>query len=134
NEVKWGPKVRTVVGFREDFFHWDVNDFLLPENSGETHAFVPQPKGSLILGPWDKTVFYLNGGYGFHSNDARGIFAVDSLPLIPLSQGGTIAPTTPASPIARSRGAEIGMKTQAIPYLTTTVAFWYLHVASELIF
>lgn len=134
NEVKWGEKVRSVVGLRADYFHWNVDDFVLPENSGKTESKLLEPKGSLIFGPWDHTEFYLNGGYGFHTNDARGIFATESLPLVPISEGGTVTPTTPASPIARSRGAEVGMKSQAVPNLTTTGALWYLRLASELIF
>ena len=26
----------------------------------------------MIFGPWAKTEFFINGGYGFHSNDGRG--------------------------------------------------------------
>jgi hypothetical protein len=120
NEIKWGPKVRTIVGFREDYYHWNVDDHITPENSGKTHAWVPQPKGSLILGPWADTVFYLNGGYGFHTNDARGIFNLE---------GGAAG-----TAIARTRGAEVGFKTQKIPNLTTTFALWYLHMESEFVF
>jgi TonB-dependent Receptor Plug Domain len=135
SDVKWGEKVRTELGLRADYFHWDVDDFVLPEeNSGKTESKLLEPKGSLILGPWDHTEFYLNGGYGFHTNDARGIFSTESLPLIPISEGGTITPTVRSDPIARSRGAEVGMKTQLIPNLTTTAALWYLRLASELIF
>jgi hypothetical protein len=131
NEVKWGEKVRTVMGVRSDYFHWHVDD-QDPNNSGKTESKLIEPKGSLILGPWCDTEFYLNGGYGFHSNDARGIFAIDSFPFTP---GGSITTgNTPATPIARSRGAEAGLKTQAIPHLTTTVAVWYLRLESELVF
>ena len=86
SDVKWGEKVRTELGLRVDYFHWHVDDFVLPENSGHTESKLLEPKGSLILGPWDETVFYLNGGYGFHTNDARGIFATESAPLVPLSR------------------------------------------------
>jgi len=135
SDVKWGEKVRTELGLRTDYFHWHVDDFVLPEeNSGKTESKLLEPKGSLILGPWNHTEFYLNGGYGFHTNDARGLFATESLPLVPISQGGTITPTSTVNPIARSRGAEVGMKTQTIPYLTTTLALWYLRLDSELIF
>ena len=88
-------------------------------------------KARLILGPWDKTEFYLNGGYGFHSNDARGIFNNDRRTS---SSAGVLTPGQPADPIARSRGCEVGMKTQIIPNLTTTFALWYLHLQSELVF
>lgn len=30
------------------------------------------PKGAVVLGPWFKTEFYSNAGYGLHSNDIRG--------------------------------------------------------------
>jgi hypothetical protein len=80
-------------------------------------------------------VFYINGGYGFHSNDARGIVATDAEPLVPFSQGGTLSTGgIPANPLARSRGAEVGLKTQAVPNLTTTFALWYLRLASELVY
>ncbi len=134
NEVKWGPKVRTVLGVRGDYFHWHVDD-IDPNNSGKTEAKLVEPKGSLILGPWCKTEFYLNGGYGFHSNDARGLFATESAPFLPISQGGMVTTgNTPATPLARTRGAEVGLKTQEIPNLTTTVALWYLRLESELVF
>lgn len=133
NEVKWGEKVRTVMGLRGDYFHWHVDD-ILPENSGKTESKLIEPKGSLILGPWVKTEFYLNGGYGFHSNDARGIFNTLAPDFILGPAGATPSATGPANPISRSRGAEVGMKTQTIPNLTTTAALWYLRLESELIF
>jgi hypothetical protein len=48
--------------------------------------------------------------------------------------GATVNPNGLASPLAKGRGAEVGMKTQAIPNLTTTAALWYLRLQSELIF
>ena len=41
-------------------------------NSGTPTDFIASPKFSLIFGPFDKTEFFLNAGYGFHSNDVRG--------------------------------------------------------------
>ena len=40
-------------------------------NSGDVTAFKTSPKGSLIVGPWAATEFYLSGGMGIHSNDVR---------------------------------------------------------------
>jgi hypothetical protein len=134
NEIKWGAKVRTVLGLRGDYFHWDVDDFLLPENSGHTEAKLFEPKGSLILGPWNKTEFYLNGGFGFHTNDARGIFNTLTPDFVTGAAGAVPSDNPLANPIARSRGAEVGMKSQLIPNLTTTVALWYLRLESELVF
>ena len=45
---------------------------ILAVNSGNTTDSIFSPKLSLIFGPWASTELYLNGGFGFHSNDARG--------------------------------------------------------------
>ena len=42
-------------------------------NSGNADDILASPKLSLIFGPWKQTELYLNGGFGFHSNDARGV-------------------------------------------------------------
>ena len=64
-------KFRTVVGLRNDQYYFDVNSNI-PQNSGNVDASIVSPKLSLIFGPWAKTEYFLNYGYGFHSNDARG--------------------------------------------------------------
>ena len=71
NQTQWLPKVRTVLGLREDVFVFDVHSDIAA-NSGNTTASIFSPKLSLIFGPWASTEVYLNGGFGFHSNDARG--------------------------------------------------------------
>ena len=43
-----------------------------PANSGTDGAGLVSPKGGVVLGPWRGTELYVNGGFGFHSNDARG--------------------------------------------------------------
>jgi hypothetical protein len=131
SQVKWAEKVRTVVGARGDYFHFDVNARDTPENSGKSEAKLFSPKGSLILGPWQRTDFYLNGGFSFHSNDARGVVAT-------LAPGFTAqdvpTPQLTAPGLVRSRGAEVGLRTQAIPGLTLGLALWQLHLDQELEF
>ena len=41
-------------------------------NGGTARAALASPKGGVVLGPWRGTELYVNGGLGFHSNDARG--------------------------------------------------------------
>ena len=36
------------------------------------NAGLISPKLSLNFGPWSKTEYFANVGYGYHSNDARG--------------------------------------------------------------
>jgi len=125
-QFKWSEKIRSVLGARADVFYFNVDAHATPENSGERHTKVFSPKGSLVMGPWQDTEFYLNGGYGFHSNDARGtVINVDPL---------TGDPAPRAIPIARSRGAEFGVRTQRIPNLTAGFALWQLRSDQELIF
>ena len=70
NRIWWTEKFRSEFGLREDVYNVDVQD-PDPVNSGNRQAALASPKLGLIFGPWDKTEFYLQGGYGFHSNDAR---------------------------------------------------------------
>ena len=84
------------------------------------------PKLSLIFGPWNQTEYFINAGEGFHSNDARGVVGtVDPKTLEPIGS---------ATPLVRAKGAELGARTEIIPNLQSSIAFWYLALASELVF
>ena len=72
NKIQWAEKFRTVAALRGDVGHVDVTSLVTPANSGTATKVLPSPKLSLIFGPWSKTEFYVQGGFGFHSNDARG--------------------------------------------------------------
>jgi hypothetical protein len=136
--VKWGEKVRTVLGVRGDWIHFDVHDENVPENTGSRTTSFPSPKGSIIVGPWQKTNFYINGGYDFHTNDARGTVQTLSPSFVgdPPNYVGQSAPTptTPSFMASRTHGGEIGFRSQLIPNLTTEAAFWQLHSQQELVF
>jgi hypothetical protein len=127
NQTFWLPWFRTVAGLRSDTFWFDVTSKLTPQNSGSDSATMVSPKLSLIFGPWADTELFVNLGYGFHSNDARGVTArVDPLdPAVALS---------PVPGLSRQRGAEGGFRTQYVPGLVSTLAVWWLHSDSELVF
>lgn len=124
NKTAWLPWLRTVAGFRADVFTFHDDD-LHDHVSGDETAAIVSPKFSLILGPWYKTEFYLNGGYGLHSNDVRGAVG----PPIP-----GIAGTGNVDPLVKSKGAEFGVRTTAVPNLQTSVTLWILDLDSELVF
>jgi hypothetical protein len=125
NQTQWLPKVRTVLGLREDVFVFDVNSDTVA-NSGNKTDSIFSPKLSVIFGPWTRTELYLNGGFGFHSNDARGTtITVDP-------KTGDLAQRV--DPLVRTKGAEIGVRSTWIPGLNSTLAFWYLTLDSELLF
>lgn len=125
NSVRWTPTFRTVAGVRADSFQFDVSSDRA-ENSGKRTASIVSPKLNLILGPWAKTEFYVNLGTGFHSNDARGtVITVDPK---------TNDPVDPVTPLARSKGVELGVRTSPLPGLQTSLSVYQLKLDSELVF
>ncbi len=123
-EVEWAPHVRATAGLRADGSRFSV-EALDPLNSGGARAGLLSPKGGLTLGPWQATEVYVNGGYGFHSNSALGT-------TITRDPDGN--PVDRVTPLVRASGAELGVRTVAIPHLQSTVALWMLRLASELVF
>ena len=125
NSVRWTPHFRTVAGLRADSYQFDVNSDL-SANSGKRNASIVSPKLNLIFGPWAKTEFYVNLGSGFHSNDARGtVIKIDP-------KSGDAADTV--TPLARSKGYELGLRTSLLPGLQTSLSVYRLDIASELVF
>jgi hypothetical protein len=125
SRIWWADKFRSEFGLREDVFNVDVRD-LDPVNSGDRLAALASPKLSLIFGPWRNTELYVQGGYGFHSNDARA----DTASVNPDdSFVGTHLPV-----LVPARGAEIGVRTTEATKLQSTLSVWYLHNDSELYF
>jgi outer membrane receptor protein involved in Fe transport len=125
NATQWLPWLRSVAGLRADRFDFDVQSSIAA-NSGQAHAGLGSPKLSLILGPWSRTEAFINVGSGFHSNDARGAT-------------GTVAPRDrtpidPVKPLVRSSGGELGLRTEALPGLQSSLALWQLNLDSELVF
>jgi Carboxypeptidase regulatory-like domain/TonB-dependent Receptor Plug Domain/TonB dependent receptor len=145
NKIQWAEKFRSVLAVRGDEAIYDVTNLTptyvateLPGapvvnfgelNSGWASKFLPSPKASLIFGPWSDTEFYLQGGFSFHSNDARGT----TQRVEPISPDYPFpTPSTPITPLVLTKGAEIGVRTLAVPHLQSTFSLWYLYSASEL--
>ena len=126
NEMNWKEWLKTIAGVRYDQLQVQVNSFLLPENSGSNQSGKISPKFSLVLGPWQKTEFFFNHGQGFHSNDARGVVAK----LDPLSR----EPISSVPGMTSSLGQEVGLKTQLVQNLQSTLAVWRLKFDSELFY
>ena len=125
NRFQWSEKFRSIAGLRGDAYHWDVTANN-PLNSGKANASLLSPKLSLIFGPWEKTEYYVNAGYGFHSNDGRGTtMTVDP------QTGEQVSKVTP---LVRAKGLDIGARTAVIPHVQSELTFWYLYLDSELTF
>ncbi|MCX6074490.1 MAG: TonB-dependent receptor [Campylobacterales bacterium] len=118
NELTLSEKVRMIAGIRGNMVRFDVTNDVNTADSAVKVASIASPKLSFIFGPWADTELFVNGGYGFHSNDARGVtHAID-----------------PATPLVRTKGGEIGVRTRAINQLQTSLALWMMDSDSELVF
>ena len=129
-KIQWAEKLRSVVAMRGDLEYFDVTSLVTPANTGTASKLLPSPKLSLTFGPWSNTEFYAQGGFSFHSNDARGatqtvqpVSADNPYPNTPVARIPALVPT---------KGGEIGARTAVVPHLQSTFSLWYLHSASEL--
>jgi hypothetical protein len=147
NKLRWANKFRSVVALRGDDDKFVVTSLAYPSdiltlpdgatttvnaaNSGSASKFLPSPKASLIFGSWANTEFYLQGGFGFHSNDGRGA----TQQVEPVSPDNPYHGTlnTKITPLVQTKGGEIGVRTVAVPHLQSTLALWYLRSNSELL-
>jgi outer membrane receptor protein involved in Fe transport len=125
NATRWSDSFRTVAGVRADHYRFDVKS-MQPANSGRASDSMLSPKLSLAFGPWDKTEYYVNLGSGFHTNDARGT----TLTIDPK----TSAPADKVPPLVRSKGMELGVRSELIPGLQSTFSVYALNFDSELVF
>ena len=146
NRIQWANKFRSVVALRGDDDKVVVTSLAYPTdivtlhdgtttvnaaNSGSASKFLPSPKTRLIFGPWANTEFYLQGGFGFHSNDGRGA----TQQVEPVSPDNPYHGTlnTKITPLVQTKAGEIGVRTVAVPHLQSTLALWYLRSNSELL-
>ncbi|MEM7586982.1 MAG: TonB-dependent receptor, partial [Acidobacteriota bacterium] len=123
--VDLSDKVRATLGLRVDSFDADV-DSVLSANTGSADDVQVSPKLALAFGPWNKTEVFVNAGYGFHSNDARGA----TIRVDPVN-GEAV---TPVDPLVRAFGTEIGVRSVPRPGLQTTFTVYQLELDSELVF
>ncbi len=124
-------RLRLTGGLRGDAYTMAVSDFQ-PANSGTTHDAMLNPKFTAAYAMSANHELYLDFGDSFHSNDARGTTQTLD-PQTHATIDPTGAPVQHYSPLVRGWGEEIGYR-YSVPKLTTTVAFWKLNLASELVF
>ena len=125
NTTQWLEKMRTIAGLRYDRYHFDVASNIA-QNSGKKNDSLVSPKLSFVIGPWAQTEYFLNYGEGFHSNHARGTTA-------------TIGPKSdllidPVVPLVKTRGTELGVRTEIFSGLQSSLSVWQLKLGSELVF
>ncbi|MDC8758960.1 TonB-dependent receptor [Janthinobacterium fluminis] len=125
NSTRWNASVRSVAGARLDHYRSDVRSDLAA-NSGKAGDHLLSPSLSLIFGPWARSELYVNVGNGFHSNDARGA----TINIDPKSG----AAADKVTQLVRSRGIELGARSEWLPGLQSAVSLYRLDFDSELRF
>jgi hypothetical protein len=115
NATRWNAFFRSTIGLRADNYRFRVSSDR-PENSGRASDTLASPSLNLVFGPWRQSELYLNYGQGFHSNDARGV--LDAL--------------APTPGLVRSRGMELGLRTEILPKMQTALSLYRLDFDSEL--
>lgn len=122
NHVHWNDWFRTVAGLRGDWFRFrNVGTYSSSgdDNTDTVSDFIASPKLNLVFGPWRSTELYYSVGSGYHSNDARGV---------------TIASGPRSAGLVRTFGQELGLRTEAIAGVQTTLALFQLDSASEIVY
>jgi TonB dependent receptor/TonB-dependent Receptor Plug Domain len=125
NTLQWNGWLRTIAGIRSDCYRARV-DSSLEANSGSSSGHVTSPKLNFVFGPFDKTEYFLNFGHGFHSNDARGT----TITVDPTTGG----PAEKVKPLVKTRGEELGVRSEVVPGLQSSLSLWRLRLDSELVF
>jgi hypothetical protein len=118
NATAWTPWLRSLAGLRADDIRLRVDALQTPGGGGRRGADRLSPKLALVFGPWARTEFFVDAGRGFHSNDARGV----------------VAATDPVPALVPSKGEEIGLRTEIVPGLQSSLALWRLDSDSELVY
>ncbi len=127
NTVKWTDWLRTTVGYRGDAYQTHVYSLFNGNNTGDAGAGIGSPKFRMTIGPFNKTEFFVGAGYGMHSNDARGATTTED----PADPTNKLA----SSPLlVRTKGAEVGVRTRAIPGLDSSLSLFMLDQDSEILF
>ena len=114
------PWLRFVTGVRGDIFSYDVNTRVTTtadDLNGSVIKGRPNVKANLALGPWWDTELFANVGTGYHSNDARAVIADPTLTALPTALG-----------------YEFGVRSKVIPRVELSATYWFLNLASELVF
>jgi outer membrane receptor protein involved in Fe transport len=128
-DVRFNRWARVLLGVRSDLFEWNVTSQLpyntdppVGANPNQGTAVIQKaivnPKLQAVFTPLPLWDVYLDGGGGFHSNDARAIVANNGVGALP-----------------RAWGAEVGTRLSLFDgRLDVAGALWFLHLQSEFVF
>jgi hypothetical protein len=122
--------VRLDLGLRFAWFRFDGENLLDGTDAGVSNDTLWLPKANLVLAPFSEgsllpceieplreLELFVNFGIGYHSNDARAVFADSDADTLP-----------------RATGAELGARTRLFERIDVALDWWYLHLEDEFVF
>jgi outer membrane receptor protein involved in Fe transport len=158
-ELVFNRYFKAQLGLRADYFTFDVIDHLdnpqspgngLSHASGYSQSGILSPNLNLVISPLKGLDIYLNGGTGFHSNDARDVITAQRISEIihvgereghstgEINQelvGQNFDPDQAnIKTLPRAAGAELGTRISLGTKVLLSLAGWYLHMEEELVF
>ncbi len=115
-------KLKLDLGVRFDAMHFNVLDRLPTDStsinySGKNYQVLLSPKVNLTYRLKQGSQFFINSGYGFHSNDARSTVQDLNNHILP-----------------KSLGTELGSLLSISKKSTLSLAFWLLQLENELVY
>lgn len=125
--IRWTDWLRTTAGWRGDYYAANVTSLFNANNSGSASASIGSPKFRMVIGPFNKTEFFVGAGFGMHSNDARGATTTED-PADPTNK------LTSSPLLVRTKGGEIGVRSRIIPNLDSSLSLFILDQDSEILF
>jgi hypothetical protein len=164
NMAIWGEEdlvfsrfLKLQVALRADYFTFNVADHLdypgfqgndLPHASGYAQSTILSPKLNLVISPGKNIDLYINGGSGFHSNDARDVIIAQKMKEIRQAMKGSSEAEIEQEfnrlnmdlslidikTLPRALGSELGARFSIGNRFLGSVAGWYLHMEEELVF
>ena len=108
NEVEWARWLRTTAGLRADGSRYRVDAARPARTAARRPPASSARKAARRSGRGRATEFYVNAGTGFHSNSALGTTIIRDRDGDPVDR---------VTPLVRAKGAEVGVRTVAIPHL-----------------
>lgn len=109
--------VRLELGVRGDLFRFSVRDRGVGGPAGSATRAIVSPKANLAIDLARATTLFVNGGFGFHSNDARDV----------------VQATTGDRVLPRSTSGELGLR-HFWRGGTIAASAWLIDLQSELVF
>jgi hypothetical protein len=122
--------VRLMAGLRFAWFHFDGEDLVTDTSLDATSDSVWLPKANLVLSPFGaggplecelrelrELELFVNFGIGYHSNDARAVFADSDATTLP-----------------KATGFEVGARTELFERIELALNWWYLNLEDEFVF